>query len=177
WCIICDGYKVRNKRVAVLGHEDTSIQFCLELLNFTTDIVLLTNSEADGDHISPKGLEKLKAKKIDIKYGSIVKVKGKSGMVQSITLDTGEQIKADFIFNKQGYVPRSDVAAKLGVITEGEGFIKVDQNQKTNIEGMYAAGDVTHNSLHQILTAAHQGALAAVAINHDLFPPDQRLHM
>ncbi len=94
--------------------------------------------------------------------------------MSQIELDTGETIRADYMFNKQGYTPNNKLAGPLCAIIEGEGFIKVDKEQKTNIDGLYAAGDVTSEAAHQIATAVHQGSIAAVSANEYLLKDFQK---
>jgi thioredoxin reductase (NADPH) len=168
WCLLCDGYKLQGKRVAVLGFDDEAVDTCLHLKDYTKDLIFLTNCDQDGDKISDHKRESLKAAKIEIRYGSIARVLGARGMLREIILDTGEQIKADVLFSRQGASPNVDLAQQLGIILEGKGYIKTDVNKRTNVPFVYAAGDVTSETAHQIIVAAAEGAGAAIAANHDL---------
>lgn len=174
WCIICDGHKVRNKKLVIIGHDDEATVTAAQFLNFTNKITFLTNCDEKCDHISKKGFARLKKAKIPVVYGSIKKVHGIRGMMDKVELDNGKKIPADFMFNKQGYAANSDMGSCLGVVLEGEGFIKTDHEQRTNIPRVYAAGDVTNEAAHQIVTAAHQGSIAAVSANEDLLLPFQK---
>ena len=174
WCIVCDGYKVRNKKLVIVGHDDKATITAAEFLLFTDKITFLTNCDEGGDQITEEGFARLKKAGIPVVYGSIKSVQGTRGMMKSIELDNTIKISVDFMFNKQGYVPQSDIAATYGAIIEGEGFIKVDKEQRTNIEGLYAAGDVTNEAAHQIATAVHQGSVAATSANEFLLAPYQK---
>lgn len=174
WCIVCDGYKVRNKKLAIIGHDDKAVRTATQFINYTDKITFITNCDHGGDCISKRGLARLKKAKIKFNCGIIRKVHGKAGMMKKVELDSGEVIEADFMFNKQAYGPNSELAASLGAIIEGEGFIKVDINQRSNIPHLYAAGDVTSDSSHQIVTAAHEGSIAAISANEDLLLPFQK---
>jgi thioredoxin reductase len=59
----------------------------------------------------------------------------------------------------------------LGVALDAQGYIRADTAQKTNVPGVFAAGDVTRLFSHQITTAVHEGATAATAANQCLYPP------
>lgn len=168
WCIICDGYKTKGKRLVIVGHDDKAVATATQFINFTRKITFLTNCDEGADHISKRGLDALKKAKIPVVYGSITKIHGKRGMLNRIELDNGKILQADYMFNKQGYTPNSVLAGQLGAVIEGEGFIKTDKEQKTNVPLLYAAGDVTSDAAHQIITAAHQGSVAATSANEDL---------
>ena len=174
WCIICDGYKVRNKKLVIVGHDDKATITAAEFLLFTDKITFLTNCEEGADQISKEGFARLKKAGINVVFGSIKRVHGKNGKMSKIDLDNGNSLTLDFMFNKQGYTPNSTLAAKLGAILEGEGFIKTDPEQRTNIKGLYAAGDVTSEAAHQIATAVHQGSIAAVNANEYLLKGFQK---
>jgi thioredoxin reductase (NADPH) len=174
WCIICDGYKTRNKRVLIVGHADKAVTTCLQFLSFTDKLVFLTNLEEGDDELTKDAVKKLEELKIPIYHGSIKEVVGARGKMKKVLLDNGQEIATDFMFNKQGYVPRSKLGVELGAIVEGDGFIKVDKEMKTSVERLYAAGDVTSASAHQIVTAAHQGSIAATSANEDLLADWQK---
>ncbi len=168
WCLLCDGYKTQGKRVAVIGFDDEAVATCLRLKTYTNDLVFLTNCAETGDKISDLKRKALKKAKIKIEWGSIEKVIGKKGQVEQICLDNGICVKADVIFSRQGYFPNVELAQQLGVILEGKGYIKTDINKRTNVPFVYAAGDLTSETAHQIVTAAYEGSTAAIAADHDL---------
>ena len=93
-------------------------------------------------------------------------------MREIVTL-AGERIELDLMFSMQGCDPNVALAESLGVQLD-RGFIRTDEEQRTNVSRVYAAGDVTKAFAHQVVTAAHEGAQAAQAANYDLYRPDQR---
>jgi thioredoxin reductase (NADPH) len=68
-----------------------------------------------------------------------------------------------------GAEPNSKLARSLDAELSPEGYITVDTEARTSIPGLYAAGDVTRLFSHQIVTAAHEGATAAMAVSFDLY--------
>jgi thioredoxin reductase (NADPH) len=76
----------------------------------------------------------------------------------------------DGVFIAIGYIPAVELAKKLGVEITPEGFISRDSRHRTNIPGIYSAGDV-EGGYKQIVTAAGQGSEAALAIFEDLMAP------
>jgi thioredoxin reductase (NADPH) len=78
-------------------------------------------------------------------------------------LDNGKEIICSAVFIAIGEVPAVELAKKVGIMTDKDDFIIVDAEQATNIAGIFAAGDVTITPLRQIITAAADGAIAAMA--------------
>lgn len=93
------------------------------------------------------------------------------GEFASVLLAGGGEIETDHVFGAQGAVPNADLARALGVTLTDEGYIKVDTEAKTSVPNVYAAGDVTRLFSHQVATAAHEGATAA--LSHTLFQRDE----
>jgi len=167
-CLICHAFVVRGRPVVVVGHDDASALTCLQLRRFTQKVVFLTNCESGGDKLSGAARERLKRCRIRIVCGPIKAVRGRGGMMQKVELDTGETLRAEFMFSRQERRADAGLAASLGAVIDGEGFIKVDTSQRTSVPMVFAAGDVCHANNHQLITAAHQGALAALSANEDM---------
>jgi thioredoxin reductase (NADPH) len=174
WCITCDGYKTRNKRVVIVGHTDESVVTCLQFLIYTDKLSFVLNCGIEQAEISDEMRKRLEQHHIPFIEGVIKKVEGDKRMMKEVILTDGTRIAADYIFNQQGAVPHSIIAKHLGVKTDEHGYILVGQEQRTNIPFVYAAGDVTKRYSHQIVTAAHEGSMAAQAANYDLYEPFQK---
>ncbi len=174
WCITCDGHKVINKRVGVVGANDDAAVTCLQFLQFTEQLFFITNVELGKHNISFEKQQLLKKYNIPFNEGVITGVEGEDGWMQRVILSSGETHHLDFMFSEQGGSPSSELAITLGVKTNEEKYINVNEEQRTNVPFVYAAGDVTRIHSHQIVTAAHEGAQAAQAMNYDLYSPDQR---
>jgi thioredoxin reductase (NADPH) len=84
--------------------------------------------------------------------------------------DKSSPMAVDGVFIAIGYQPTVELARKTGLELTAAGFIKCDENHRTNIPGIYAAGDV-EGGYKQIVTAAGQGAGAAITIFEDLVNP------
>ena len=79
-------------------------------------------------------------------------------------------IKADAVFVAIGYEPNNDIAEKLGLKIDDEGYIKVNDKMRTSMPLVYAAGDIT-GGVKQIVTAVSQGAVAALTAFEDIANP------
>ncbi len=92
-----------------------------------------------------------------------------------MTFALGELEQVDAIFTTRGDIPHSGLATGIGASVDPEGQIIVDERLRTNVPGLYAAGCVTPANC-QMIIAAGQGAIAAQAINRDLFEESLRQH-
>lgn len=170
WCITCDGYICKDERVVVVGHTDETAAVAMQLSRFTDKLTLLTHS--DDFEISPKFVDRLNSYGIPIIRDRIDAVEGEAGMFRALILKSGRRLELDQMFSHQGATPQVELAQQLGVALDEKGYILTDDEQKTNIPGVYAAGDVTRIYAHQISTAVHEGGTAASAANYFLYPPE-----
>ena len=81
----------------------------------------------------------------------------------------GRRVPLELLFTVHEKRPRSELAQALGVHCNAEGYIEADDEQKTTVPGVYAAGDVTRAHNHQISSAVHEGGMAAAAANYYLY--------
>lgn len=99
-------------------------------------------------------------------------MRGAEGQFEALRTAGGRWIALDQLFSHRPATPQTQLAADLGVELSPKGYINVDTEQKTNIAGVFAAGDVTRLHAHQIATAVHEGGQAASAANYYLYPPE-----
>jgi thioredoxin reductase (NADPH) len=172
WCITCDGYKMIDREVLLLGNTDDAAITALPFLRFTRKLTMVAHPGYNS--ICPERLDDLRRNNIPLIEAEVSQVKGARGMVKSVHLSNGELLRPEFLFSLYGKIPNSQLVAGLGVMLNQEGYIDVDANQQTNVPGVFAAGDVTGVHAHQIACAVHEGAMAASAANYALYPPLQR---
>lgn len=172
WCITCDGYEMQGQRVLVVGNDEQTAELALQLLSFKpTSVTVLTNNGAVG--LRPATIQALHDRGIRLVVDRIVEAKARAkGCFAAVLLERGEELGLDHLFSAQGAEPNTALARSLGVDLTSEGYIKVDTEAKTNVAGVYAAGDVTRLFSHQVLTAAHEGATAAIALTYALYQQD-----
>jgi thioredoxin reductase (NADPH) len=174
WCIACDGYKTIGKKTVIVGNNDEAAITCMQFLNYTKDLIFLTNVEESATNISTKVKNNLARYKISLIEEKIINVEGKEGMMERIDLSNGKSIEVDSLFSQQGSNPNCSLAMQLGVTLTKDGFVEADEHQRTSHAGVYAAGDVTRHYSHQVVSAAHEGAMAAETANYDLYEPHQK---
>ena len=161
YCATCDANFFRNKKVAVIGGGDSAAKTALLLSGLAEKVYLVYYGESLKCSVSYQ--EKLKKNGLKIFCGYKPKeIKGKD-VVSALVLENTEkkEIKVDGIFIEIGYVPAIEIAKRLGVKLDEKGYIIVDSEMKTNVRGVFAAGDIVKGRLKQIVTSASQGAIAA----------------
>ncbi len=170
WCITCDGYGCRGERVLVVGNTNAAASEALQLTRFSPLITVLTNS--DDNKIEAEFQDRLRCHNIPLIHDKIGQVIGHEGIFEEVITVGGQHIQLDQLFNQQGATPRTGLALQLGVILNSEGYIETDTEQKTNVPGVFAAGDVTRLFSQQVSTAVYEGGQAASSANYYLYPPD-----
>jgi thioredoxin reductase (NADPH) len=174
YCAACDGYFFKDsKKVIVAGGGNTAATEALYLKNIGVDVSIVHRRETLRAELFLQ--QSLTNNKIPILWNTTVKEilgeKFVTGIILENTVDKSEKtIKIDGVFVAIGYTPNNDLAKKLGVETDEEGYIKVGPGQRTNIKGIYAAGDIT-GGFKQIVTAVSQGAVVAMSIFEDIANP------
>lgn len=173
WCIICDGYESIGKMVVVLGHSDSAASLALQLLVFT-DRVCLVSWDAPFD-LEPHRVAALKEHGVTMHESTCQSFNYHTkGNLHSISLEDGTELPLDMLFVAQHTEPNTRLAEKLDLNTDEHGYIRADSEQCTNVEGIYAAGDLTRLFNHQITSAVHEGGMAAAAANYCLYEEWQR---
>jgi thioredoxin reductase (NADPH) len=163
YCPICDGYEVTDKRVAVIGTGGHGVKEAEFLRSYSARITLVC---ADGPHdLDWEMKEKLTGKGIVILDGPASHFVLQRDSI-AFRAD-GSWLQADTVYPALGSHICSELGAAVGAEQTREGCIKVDAHQRTNVPGLYAAGDVVPG-LDQISVAIGQAALAATAVRNDL---------
>jgi len=161
YCATCDAAFFKDKTVAVVGGSDAALTAALLLAEHAKKVYIIYRQKEffRGD---PTWIEQVKKnKKIEPIFNSeITEIKG-SKTVESTILNTGKELKLDGVFIEIGSKPCDNLPKSLGVKTDNKCYIITDKEQKTNIEGIFAAGDTTNNHLKQAITACGEGAVAA----------------
>jgi thioredoxin reductase (NADPH) len=162
YCVSCDGFFHRGKRVMVLGEGIFAANQALELLQYTPHVTICTQGKPLD--MTPAFIEKLREAGIGVLETKVVSLQGK-GELEGVVFDDDNRQAVAGLFVAMGQASASDFALSLGLIRNGE-FIEVDRRQQTNLPGIFAAGDCVGRFL-QISVAVGEGALAArSAIGH-----------
>jgi thioredoxin reductase (NADPH) len=173
YCSTCDGPLFKGKKVIMVGGGDSAVTEALHLKNIGVDVTLVHRK--DSLRAQEFLTKNLSANQIPVIFNSEVKeILGKERVegVKMVNKQTGEisDLKLNGIFIAIGYSPAVELAKKIGIELTPDGYIKRDSRHRTNIPGIYSAGDV-EGGYKQIVTAAGQGSEAALSIFEDLVNP------
>jgi thioredoxin reductase len=165
-CPYCDGYELRDKPlVVIIGEQVQGFHFIQTIYNWSKDLIVCTNGKAFEDS-AQKDL--LKNKGIKIIENKIKNFDGKNGQIEKIIFENGESISRKGGFVMPQLVQASDFGKQLGCQYNPLGGIVVDSFGRTNIQGVYAAGDASVIAPAQLIIAAAEGVRAAAGVNTDL---------
>ena len=166
YCSTCDGPFYRGKKVAVIGGGDTAITDALELTTFASQVTVIHRR----DELRAGKVLQEKARnnpKVDFLWNSVVEDVVGEPVVSSLRLKntkngTMSELQVDGVFVAVGSVPSTGFLGGVLPLDES-GCIIVNEQMETDIAGVFAAGDVRHNSARQVITAAGDGATAALS--------------
>ena len=165
YCAVCDGAFYKNKNVVVVGGGNTAVSDCMYLSKFATAVHLV--HRRDKLRASKVEINKLVNSGVVIHYNSVVtdiigEDKVTAVKLQNVIDNSESNIEIDGIFVAIGQIP-SNIASE--VERDDYGYIIANEDMKTNIEGVFVAGDVRSKKVRQVITAASDGAIAAEMAN------------
>jgi thioredoxin reductase (NADPH) len=166
YCATCDAMFFRNKVVAVVGGGNSAAVAAINLSDYAEKVYLVYRGEKLS--AEPIWVEKIsKNQKIEVvTQTNILEIKGET-RVERIVVDKTYQdktfISVDGVFIEIGSEPGIELIRGLAIEADEQNFIKVGADQSTNVQGIFAAGDITtgSNKFRQLITASAEGAIAA----------------
>jgi thioredoxin reductase (NADPH) len=170
YCAVCDGFFFRGKTVMVIGGGDSAVEEALYLAKLAKRVYIAHRR----DELRASRILQQRAMKdcnIEILWNSVpVEIHAASGTVEQVTLkdtQTGETraMPVDGVFIFIGFQPNNAVVP-AGVKLNATGYVITDTKCETAIPGIFAVGDLREKYARQIVTAAADGAVAALAAAH-----------
>ncbi|MCG3779172.1 MAG: Thioredoxin reductase [Nitrosopumilus sp.] len=168
YCATCDGPFFRNLELIVVGGGDSAIEEATFLTKFATRVHLVHRRE---ELRASKVMQKraMNNEKIQFHWNSeVIEIKGDQKMQQAVlkNLKTNEEkiINVGGLFVAIGHIPNTQLFEKQ-INLDDEGYIILKNKTHTNIEGIFAAGDVHDRSYRQAITAAGFGCMAAIDVD------------
>jgi len=164
YCALCDGAMFNDKVMAVVGGSDTAAKEAILLTQFGKKVYMIYR----GEKIRPEPVnQKLveRNKKIEVLTNTnVVEILGDK-MVNKVILDKehngSKELQVDGVFGAIGHIPLSDLAIKLGVKVNKKKEIMIDRDSKTNLKGVFAAGDIVDSGFKQAITGVGEGVVAS----------------
>lgn len=175
YCATCDGAFFKGLRVAVVGGGDTAFEDALYLADLAAEVYLIHRRETFR---AQRYLIEKAEKKENIHFiRQAVPLEIGGGMdleyiiLQNVQTGERQKLAVEGVFVAVGQQP--DTALVQGKVDlDAAGYIEADENTGTNIPGVFAAGDVRKKALRQVVTAAADGAVAAMAAYHTILEED-----
>ena len=177
YCATCDGYFFKDgKNVIVVGGGNSALTDALYLDSLGAHVTIV--HRRDAFRAEDRLQQSVFQRNMPVMWNTSVKeiTGGPEPLgVEKVKVEdtkTGNTniIKADAVFVAIGYEPNNDIAEKLGLKIDDEGYIKVNDKMRTSMPLVYAAGDIT-GGVKQIVTAVSQGAVAALTAFEDIANP------
>jgi thioredoxin reductase len=166
-CPYCDGYELRDKPlVVIIGEQVQGFHFIQTIYNWSKDLIVCTNNGEAFQNSAQKDL--LENKGIKIIENKIKNFEGKNGQIEKIIFENGESVLRKGGFVMPQLIQASDFGKQLGCQYNPLGGIAIDSFGRTNIQGVYAAGDASVIAPAQLVIAAAEGVRAAAGVNTDL---------
>jgi thioredoxin reductase (NADPH) len=173
YCSTCDGPLFKRKKVIMVGGGNSAVTEALHLFHIGVEVTLV--HRRDSLRAQEFLAKQLFDNKIPVLWDTEVKeIRGRDRVDEVLLINnkSGEEftMPTHGVFIAIGYEPAVGLAQKLGIELTEDGFIKHDEKHRTNIPGIYSAGDV-EGGYKQIVTATGQGSAAALSIFEDLMNP------
>ena len=173
YCSTCDGPLFKGKKVIMVGGGNSAVTEALYLYHMGVNVSLIHRR----DHLRAQDFlaKQLTDNNIPVYWNTEIKeIKGDERVNEIVVYnnETHETstLQTDGVFIAIGYTPAVDLAEKAGLELSEDGYIQHDGKHRTNVPGIYSAGDV-EGGYKQIVTATGQGAEAAMTIFEDLINP------
>ncbi|MBN2260047.1 MAG: FAD-dependent oxidoreductase [Clostridiales bacterium] len=167
YCAICDGPLFAERDVIVTGGGNSAVEAAIDLAKIANKVMLVHRSDFRADKILVDKLYGLKNVEVYLQT-QIKEIFGEMLMTHIVALDKKSnkeiEIKADGLFVEIGYLPKSEIFENLLALNDKKEII-VNNKAETNVEGIYAAGDITDVAYKQIIISAAEGAKAALSAN------------
>ena len=173
YCSTCDGPLFKGKNVIIVGGGNSAVTEALHLHHIGVNVTVIHRRDSFRcqEHLAKNIFDN----HIPVMWNTEVKeIRGEEKVVGVLLFNNQSKETLEFptngVFIAIGYTPAVELAKKIGLELTPEGYIKRDPHHRTNIPGIYSAGDV-EGGYKQIVTATGQGTEAAISIFEDLMNP------
>lgn len=165
YCATCDAPFFKGKTVAIIGGGNSAVEGAQDVAVHAKKVYIISRSELKA---APFYVTQLRTKEniVEIPGTNVTEIRG-SNVVENVLLDKQynemDSLQVDGVFVQIGYIPKNELAIAAGVAVSEFGYVKVDAGMGTNVKGVFCAGDLNNgsNQLHQQVTSASEGAIAA----------------
>lgn len=164
-CPFCDGWEHRNQPLVAYGRGEGAYDVACELLTWTRQVTLCSDGPSELTELQR---QRLAANRIVLNETPCAELRaGPDGMIAGIAFTNGETLPCGALFFATACPQKSHLPESLGCSFDDSGGVKCNDHAATNVPGLFVAGNV-RCGLHLAITAAAEGAEAAIAINDAL---------
>ncbi len=164
YCALCDASLYKNKIVAIVGCNNTAIEEALYLSDICQKVIVLCrNQNLNGEETL---IDRLKDKQnVDLQCNCVIQtLKSKNNILTKIITNNGEFL-VDGMFVAIGYEPSVEF---LDSVNKEDGYIVVNNKMQTNIDYIFACGDIIKKDVYQLTTAVGEATIAAINVKKEL---------
>ena len=163
-CPYCDGWELQDQPLALFGVVDYTIHMAEIVQNWSKDLVIFTN----GDSVSDSQMERIKDMKIRVETSPVRFLNGENGILESVELEDGTVVERMGGFVTPELVQATDLGTSMGLELDEHGGHVCDEAGKTDIHGLFVAGEAACIYPSQNIISAASGATVAMAVNVEL---------
>jgi thioredoxin reductase len=163
FCPYCHGYEVRDDQVGVVADGPLGVMKAVMLREWAPDVVLFP-----GDYqLTDDEAAQLDKRAIAVEPGKVTRLVTTDGRLTGVDLADGRTVARSAVFVNPVFVPKDTLLKDLGCDLTDQGWVKVNTEGRTSVDGVWAAGNVVDPKA-QLISSAGAGAATAVALNHTL---------
>lgn len=159
-CPFCDGYEMRGEPLVIISENEAAGHLAKVVSNWTNNLIIATNGKK---HITPHEQKTLEHHGVLVYEDPIRSLDGEHGKLRAITFEDGTTIERSGGFVTAEWHQSTSIAKDLGCYINERGGVETDPMQRTNVEGVFACGDISMGPA-QLIIAAGQGSLAATSV-------------
>lgn len=163
-CPYCDGWELRDEPLVIISKGAELMHFAPVISGWTSRFTICTNGP---DELTDADREELRRHQVPLYDSPIRYIDSDDGIVRQVILEDETAISCRGIFFKPNLVTGSDLPREIGCHITETGMVAVDEFGKTNVPGVYSAGD-SASRMHQAIAAASMGAVTAAVINNEM---------
>ncbi|WP_237682742.1 NAD(P)/FAD-dependent oxidoreductase [Sphingobacterium sp. B16(2022)] len=167
-CPYCHGYEVRQAKTGILANGDSAYETAKLISNWTNDLTIFTNGQSK---LTIGQVSELKQKGILIIEKEISSIIHHKGHIDYLVFNDNSIEKIEALYARVPFKQHSNILQELGCEMNEQGFVKVDQFQKTSIPDIYACGDNT-TFLRSVAQAVYTGSVAGASANLEMIKED-----
>ncbi len=163
-CPYCHGYEFRKQKTGLWANGERAFHLSSLISNLTKDLTLLTNGKAD---FTNEQFNILKKHNIPIVETEITAIEHDNGHIKNVVFNNRSKIKFDAVYANIPFVQHTGIPVSLGCELTEQGYLKVDNMQKTTVTGVFACGDNT-TAMRSVANAVASGNFTGAVLNREL---------